>query len=149
MLFASSKHIEPWPVKVTAQPTAFFTKTYDEALSLVQESRNYFAVLEPLERATLGMFERLHLAKESLRHTARLTQIMAWLLAQRAVQAGEITREQALGPDPGLADLEVCMERSEDARAQLPPRLGRLLDRSHNLYVRVARLDDLARRQAA
>jgi len=129
-----------------AHPTAFFSKTYDEALDLVEAARAYLSVLEPIERRGLEVPERLRLCSETMRMTARLTQIMAWLLAQRAVQSGEITREAALSDQEMLADVEVCMDRREGDWRGLPQRLVRLLDQSHRLYVRVARLDELARR---
>jgi hypothetical protein len=47
-----------------------------------------------------------------------------------------------------LAGVRVCMEGSEEDWRGLPRRLVALLDKSHRLYVRVARLDELARRQA-
>ena len=34
-----------------AQQTAFFGKTYGEAMSLLVEARNYLAYLEPVDRA--------------------------------------------------------------------------------------------------
>ena len=77
--------------------------------------------------------------------TARLTQIMAWLLSQRAVQAGELSRAEALG-DQALTEVQVCMAQDNQAWRGLPKRLVSLLDKSHRLYVRVARLDELARR---
>jgi regulator of CtrA degradation len=128
--------------------TAFFGKTYGEAMTLLVEARNYLAYLEPVDRASLEPIDRLRLCCETMRLTARLTQIMAWLLAQRAVHAGEITRDEALADPHTLADLEVCMGDSEVDAAVLPPRLMRLLDRSQHLYVRVARLDEFARRRA-
>ena len=80
--------------------------------------------------------------------TARLTQIMAWLLVQRAVHAGELSRTDALSQHETLAGVRVCMEGSDEDWRGLPRRLVALLDKSHRLYVRVARLDELARRQA-
>jgi regulator of CtrA degradation len=74
---------------------------------------------------------------------------MAWLLAQRAVHAGELARDEALADPQPLAALEICMDDGEAEAQALPPRLVKLLDRSHHLYVRVARLDELARRQIA
>ena len=129
-----------------AHPTAFFSKTYDEALDLVESARAYLSVLEPIERRSLGVPERLRLCSETMRMTARLTQIMAWLLAQRAVQSGEISREAALTDQETLTGVQVCMERREEDWQGLPQRLVRLLDQSHRLYIRVARLDELARR---
>jgi regulator of CtrA degradation len=133
---------------VETQPTAFFSKTYDEALRLVEDARGYLASLEPIDRRGLGPPERLRLCAETMRMTARLTQIMAWLLVQRAVHEGELTRTDALSQQEMLAGVRVCMEGSEEDWRGLPRRLVALLDKSHRLYVRVARLDELARRQA-
>lgn len=129
------------------QPTAFFGKTYDEAMHLLVETRDYLAHREPVDRNTLAPIERLRFCCETMRLTARLTQIMAWLLAQRAVHAGEITQHAALAEQEALAALNICMEDEQDLAAAMPRRLLGLLDRSRRLYVRVARLDEMARRQ--
>jgi regulator of CtrA degradation len=129
-----------------AQPTAFFSRTYDEALDLVEAARSYLSVLEPIDRRVLPVPERLRLCSETMRMTARLTQIMAWLLSQRAVQAGEISRAEALEDQQVLTEVKVCMAQDDEAWRGLPQRLVSLLDKSHRLYIRVARLDELARR---
>jgi regulator of CtrA degradation len=134
--------------QVTRAP-AFFGKTYGEAMALLAEARDWLAHVEPHERRRLDPLDRLLLCRETMRLTARLTQIMAWLLAQRAVQEGEITQEQALGDHDALAALAVCMEEGGEEEGALPPPLLDLLDRSRRLYVRVARLDELARRPSA
>jgi regulator of CtrA degradation len=131
------------------QATAFFGKTYGDAMDLLLETREYLAHREPIDRGTLLQpLDRLRFCCETMRLTARLTQIMAWLLAQRAVHAGEMSQNEALGDHGALADLAICMEEEESAAA-MPQRLGNLLDRSRRLYLRVARLDELARRQLA
>jgi regulator of CtrA degradation len=134
-------------VASAGRQTAFFGKTYDEAMSLLVEARNYLAYLEPVDRAELVPMERLRLCCETMRLTARLTQVMAWLLAQRAVHEGELTRGEALADPRALADVDVCMEEVDLAGSGLPPRLVKLLERSRHLYVRVARLDGMARQQ--
>src|SRR5579871_109579 len=98
-----------------AQPTAFFSRTYDEAVDLVEAARSYLKVLEPIDRKTLPAPDRLRLCSETMRMTARLTQIMAWLLSQRAVHAGEITRAEALSDQQALTDVAVCMTQDEQA----------------------------------
>jgi regulator of CtrA degradation len=103
-------------------------------------------VLEPIDRRALPVPERLRLCSETMRMTARLTQIMAWLLSQRAVQAGEISRAEALEDQEVLTEVDVCMAGDERDWHGLPQRLVALLDKSHRLYIRVARLDELARR---
>ena len=131
------------------QPTAFFGKTYSEAMSLLVEARNYLAYREPVDRARLLPLERLRLCRETMRVTARLTQIMAWLIAQRAVHAGEMSQAAALGEHDALAEVTVCMGGAETESDDMPRPLADLLGRSRRLYVRVARLDELARRQLA
>jgi regulator of CtrA degradation len=128
---------------------AFFGKTYGEAMSLLAEARDWLARAEPRERLGLAPLDRLLMCRETMRLTARLTQVMAWLLAQRAVHEGEITQAEALGDHDALATLAVCMEEGGSGDAALPPPLRDLLERSRRLYVRVARLDELARRQGA
>ena len=129
-----------------AQLTTFFSRTYDEAIDLVEAARSYLSVLEPIDRRALPVPERLRLCSETMRMTARLTQIMAWLLSQRAVHAGEISRAEALEDQEVLTEVDVCMARDERNWRGLPQRLVALLDKSHRLYIRVARLDELARR---
>lgn len=129
------------------QATAFFGKTYGEAMDLLVETRDYLAHREPIDRESLMPLERLRFCGETMRLTARMTQIMAWLLAQRAVHAGEISQQEALGDHRPLAEHEICMDGVAAVSASVPRRLASLLDRSQRLYVRVARLDELARRQ--
>jgi regulator of CtrA degradation len=83
-----------------------------------------------------------------MRVTARLTQIMAWLLAQKAVHAGELSPRQAASEAHRLAGQRICVEHDEAAHDGLPDGLKGLLGRSHALYIRVARLDELVRRAA-
>ena len=124
--------------------TVFFGRTYGEAMNLLIEARDYFADTDAHGRITLAPLGRLEMCLETLRLTARLTQVMAWLLAQRAVHAEEMELEEALA-EP-LAEIDICMEAAGHDNPDLPPRLSDLLGRSHLLYVRVARLDQLARR---
>jgi len=129
-----------------AQPTAFFSRTYDEALDLLEAARSYLSAREPIDRRALPVPDRLRLCSETMRMTARLTQIMAWLLSQRAVHAGELSRAEALSDQQVLTEVDVCMARDERQWRGLPERLVALLDQSHRLYIRVARLDELARK---
>jgi regulator of CtrA degradation len=127
-------------------PTAFFTKTYDEAMGLLLEARDYVARREPSDRARLDVVERVKMCCETMRMTARLTQIMSWLLAQRAVFDGEMSEVDLVRQHQALAELEVCMEQAESLD-HLPPHLANLLERTHRLYIRVARLDEMVRRK--
>lgn len=129
--------------------TAFFNRTYDEAMGLLVEARDYMAYQEAKDQRGLPAHARLQVSYESLRVTSRLTQVMAWLLAQKAVHAGELTAEQVASDEYALAGGDICSDPSGPENEQLPTRLRDLLDRSHRLYMRVTRLDRQIRRSAA
>lgn len=126
--------------------TRFFGKTYDETMSLLVASRDYLANVQPADAAGLKPIDRLRVNCEAMRLTSRLTQIMAWLLAQRAVFEGEMSRATAASDEFRLAADAVCMAEADASLAILPKRLCELLDESRRLYVRVARLDEMNRR---
>lgn len=123
---------------------AFFDRTYDEAMGLIREARDYFAERQhrpaPSERIAIDLVTSC----ESMRLTARLTQIMAWLLVQKAVHAGEISRAEAAKPEHRLAGRSVCEVEGPWRELGLPQRLQSLLQRSLSLYNRIARLDEMA-----
>ena len=135
-------------MSITGAPTAFFAKTYDETLGLLVAVRDYVADGETRDRATLTPIAGAKLSCEALRVTARLTQIMAWLLAQKAVHAGELSSVELVARNDPLTEIDVCMEEAEsEAMTSLPARFRELLAHSHRLYIRVARLDEMMRRQ--
>ena len=122
---------------------AFLSSTYDEALALTVSARDYFAHQGPSEREGLTPEARLIACCESMRLTARLTEVMAWLLVQRAVEAGEIDRKEAARKRFRLAGQKVCAASNPVAGEVLPPRFNSLLEQSGALYSRIARLDSL------
>jgi len=129
--------------------TAFFDRTYDEAIALLHEARNYIAFQEPRDVQDLDADARLLVSQETLRITCRMTQVMAWLFGQRAVHRGEITRAEALHPDYAVGGQAVCLDDAHADDPRLPPAVADLLDRSHRLYERVVRLDRQIRETAA
>ncbi len=135
--------------RVAFAGTAFFRKTYHEALDLVHEACGYIEGPIKRERAGLDFYDSLVVTCATTRLTARLTQLMAWMFVQRAVERGEMGFETAneemhrLGPRP------VCLEQGVDAAEVLPPMLADLMRRSEQLYRRVARLDDMLSGAAA
>jgi regulator of CtrA degradation len=124
--------------------TIFFSSTYEEALALTREARDYLA--GPGQEAVKGLSveQRFDYATESLRMTTQLTEGMSWLFFQRAVQAGEITPEEAQGKDCHLQHADVCLPEKARDISGLPDGLINLLERSEHLYRRIARLDQRA-----
>lgn len=132
--------------EVVAAP-AFFDKTYEEALALLVEARNYIAYQETADLQMLDPDSRLLATQETMRVTCRLTQSMAWLLGQRAVQIGEISAAEAL-QNFGVGGQEVCLDARWNEDERLPPAIRTLLERTLSLYERVGRLDSMLRQAA-
>src|SRR3954447_18327229 len=101
-------------------PTAFFNRTYDETMALLIEARNYIAYNEAADQRGLRPQARLQVSYESLRVPSRLTQVMAWLLAQKAVHAGELTVQQVATEEYALSGGEVCTDPSGPENEELP-----------------------------
>ena len=112
---------------------------YVESMVLADEARGYFDQGARIEREALDPLGRVTFSCESLKVTTRLMHIIAWLLTQRAVDAGELTVRDALDPARRLGDAPV----TEDAvLAQMPEDARGLIAASIDLHRRVARLDD-------
>lgn len=128
------------------QATAFLDRTMEEAMQLLTDAHDFLSVHEPVARRDITLPDRLDLSVEACRLTARLTHIVSWLMAERAVHEGEISWTEALENQRPLSQVDVCIEGDRDVNPNFPPRFADLLRRSHNLFVRVARLDDMARK---
>ena len=124
------------------------SKTTDETLALLVQAREYMRHAAPAEQPGLLPTERLQISCEAMRVTARLSHVMAWLLAQKAVQAGEISPIAAAAAYR-LSEDDVCLLEGGDVPVALPDGLRALLDKSRALYVRVTRLDTLVQRAAS
>ncbi|HEX8301770.1 DUF1465 family protein [Sphingomonas sp.] len=112
---------------------------YVEAMLLADEARSYFDQIGRDERDTLDALNRVAFSCESLKVTTRLMHIIAWLLTQRAVDAGELAARDALSPSRRLGDAP----ETEAALLQvMPPQAVTIILTSIELYRRVARLDD-------
>lgn len=129
-------------------PIAFLDRTYDEALALTRAAKGCIAAgfAEPLNGAPMA--SALAASLESMRLTARVTQIMAWCLAQKAIVAGELERDAATVEKFALGAKALCLGGTESAADEwLTKTLRNLLAQSRALYVRVMRLDELMHRE--
>jgi regulator of CtrA degradation len=111
---------------------------YTEALVLADDVRAVFAagVREPVTGE--DAFVRLALSTEGLKTTTRMMHVLAWLLNQRALLAGELTENQvrlhgALPPDRGADDTQLAL---------LEPETRELIADTERLHRRIARLDE-------
>ena len=125
---------------------AFFDANYDEALTLAEEARDYLARHQGTDRSAVEPLDRMAVSCAALKVTSRLTQVMAWLLVQKAVQAGEMSRSEAAGEAYRLSGQDVCLSPRPLEERALPAPFADIYERSRKLYERVARLDSMMER---
>ncbi len=112
---------------------------YVESMVLADEARGYFDQGARVEREALDPLGRVTFSCESLKVTTRLMHVIAWLLTQRAVDAGELNPREALDPARRLGDAPVT---EAAVLAQMPADAAALIEASIDLHRRIARLDD-------
>jgi len=122
--------------------SAMFDRTFDEGMALVEETARYLDGKGREEARALPRKAAMLYAGESMRVTTRLMQAASWLLVQRAVRDGDMARSDALHDRYRLGSREICLGVCAEETHPLPVQLRDLLDRSENLYRRIARLDD-------
>ena len=118
---------------------------YSEALVLADDVRAVFAAGTRAPLAGDDASVRLALSTEGLKTTTRMMHVLAWLLNQRALFAGELSENQvrlhgALPPDRGSDDAQLAM---------LEPETRALIADTERLHQRIARLDEAWRQHFA
>jgi regulator of CtrA degradation len=111
---------------------------YTEAMLLADEARSYFDSAGREERDALDPFARVGFSCESLKVTTRLMHVIAWLLTQRAVAAGELSRTEAGEVERRLGE---APQTDRDLFQRLPVSAADLVRASEELYDRVSRID--------
>jgi regulator of CtrA degradation len=118
-----------------------FTALFREGMALVEATAGYLDGDGRAESRSLDRHVALAYASESMRLTTRLMQLTSWLLLQRAVNEGELSRADA---EREHRRVVVAMQESTtapDIYAQLPETLRGLIDRSMSLHARIQRID--------
>jgi regulator of CtrA degradation len=111
---------------------------YVEAMVLADEARSYFDTIGRDDRLSLDPIDRVGFSCESLKVTTRLMHVIAWLLTQRAVAAGELSRAQAGEAERRLGE---APQTDRDLFPRLPEAAAELVRASEELYDRVSRID--------
>ncbi len=119
----------------------FLPRIYSETMQLLVQAHDYFHMHGAADQERLDVRRRSLYCSEMSRVTMRLSCIMAWLLARRAITSEDtMTSNQASAYRLDCRDM--CMHQNIEAEAILPPFINQLLTQSYELYERVARLDD-------
>jgi regulator of CtrA degradation len=122
-----------------------FKALFSEGMGLVEATASYLDGGGRAESRDLQRMAALAYASESMRLTTRLMQITSWLLLQRAVKEGELTRKEA-----ETEHRKVKLQPSETSSAPemlalLPAKLNELIQHSMRLQARIMKLDELLR----
>lgn len=140
------------PDNIPTTADATLDRAYEEAMEMLIDARD-FAKEQREASSELESDQRLRLSQYTMQVTARLTQIMAWLMANKAVATGELPPETLADdtyalPETGSIAGEDAewLEKEQADRDIIPDRLSNLMDRSRALYQRISRLDQQARK---
>lgn len=127
----------------TVEVPMYFRGTYEEAFDLLVEARDYVENDVAAFKYAKNPPDPFAMTQETMRLTSRLTQVMAWLMAQRAVHEGEIDQKEFVKDKYRLEGHAVCLKRAiDEMEDDLPDGLNDLMERSYSLYRRILRLDE-------
>lgn len=118
-----------------------FKALFQDGMSLVEETAAYLDGPGRTESRTLNRPHALAYASESMRLTTRLMQLTSWLLLQRAVNEGELSREDADREHKRVKVAPQDIASAPDMFVLLPETLRTLVERSLRLQERILRLD--------
>lgn len=121
--------------------SAQFKTLYTEGMGLVEETANYLDGPGRTASKALPRLAAVLYAAESMRLTTRLMQMASWLLLQRAVNNGEMNRDQVMAEKSKVRLDSFNCDRSAPGWADLPEAFRDLVERSLRIQNRVAILD--------
>jgi len=126
-----------------------FSALFREGMSLVEEAAAYLDGKGREEAKALPRAAALAYAAESMRLTTRLMQIASWLLLQRAVNQGEMSRAQAASDRHRVKLSQQELASNPELFQTLPKQLRELSINSVRLQARILHLDTLIYAPAA
>ncbi|WP_375599501.1 DUF1465 family protein [Devosia sp. Naph2] len=122
-----------------------FDALYREGMALIEAVAAYLDAEGRIESRVLPREAGFLYATESMRLTTRLMQLASWLLLQRAVNEGEISRENARSEKEKVKFSATPSERGGPGYDALPQALRDFIDKGDRLFERVMQLDALER----
>lgn len=118
-----------------------FKALYAEGMALVEDTASYLDGPGRLASKALPRMASVLYAAESMRLTTRLMQVASWLLLQRAVNNGEMTRDQVVSEKKKVRLDQFTVDRSAPGWSDLPEGFQELVEKSLRLQNRVSVLD--------
>jgi regulator of CtrA degradation len=122
-----------------------FDLLYREGMALIEDVAAYLDGEGRNDSRILGREASFLYATESMRLTTRLMQLASWLLLQRAVNEGEISKENARSEKEKVKFSATPSERGGPGYDQLPDMLRDFIGKGDRLFDRVMQFDTLER----
>lgn len=117
----------------------FLPSLFHETMDIIFDSYEYFQFQENMDDQIPPFLHAMY-SHEMSRITMRLTSVMAWLMARKAISSGQVGEEFS-GEEYRLDATEECMIQNHAMEEYMPDYMKQLLDDSFKLYQRVYRLD--------
>ncbi|MGV8853221.1 MAG: DUF1465 family protein [Devosia sp.] len=122
-----------------------FDLLYREGMTLIEDVARYLDGDGRGDSRILSREAAFVYATESMRLTTRLMQLASWLLLQRAVNEGEISKENARSEKEKVKFSATPSERGGPGYEQIPTILREYIDKGDRLFDRVMQFDALER----
>lgn len=139
---------EPAQFGTSFVKSAAFKELFREGMGLIEDTAAYLDGDGRAESSHAGRHGALTYAGESMRLTTRLMQVASWLLVQRAVAEGELTRDEAQREKDRVRLVPQEVNAQAEVYEALPERLRELIAASLRLHARVMHLDRLLMEEA-
>ena len=121
----------------------FVQRAYDDTYALLLAMRDYVSGQSSEDANQLEPQDRMRLSLELSRVTRQITEIMAWLMIQKAIAAGEITAEE--GTQQAAGQLELTDDDNDTENDTKMEELGKLPLPARSLIDRARRIAALVR----
>ncbi|MFC4623664.1 DUF1465 family protein [Daeguia caeni] len=118
-----------------------FRPLYAEGMAMVEEAARYLDGAGRIESRNLSRVAASLYATESMRLTTRLMQIASWLLLQRAMRNGEMSRQQVTAEKAKVRLDTPSAGQAAPGWSELPQAFVDLVERSLRLEERIRHMD--------
>ena len=126
--------------------TNFIELSIKNSNQLLAETHRYIKWQAPLDIEYMSKDNILKVSCEAMRVTVRITQIIGWLMLQKAILEGDITREEVLADNLHILQGKTCLDAESETDTLLPQRLRELLIKSRELYIQTMKLEAMSLR---
>lgn len=120
----------------------FTRKSYNEALSLLISSRDYFNKKGKIDKIGLSTEDSIVYTIAMSTITTQLTSSLGWLLTCKAVEKGELCVSELKSDDFRMPQYESHADIENSYFAPLNETVKELLIKSSNMYNRIKRLEN-------